>query len=609
LVRVCFCLLNLQLLKRLSNGEPLTSKELWDRLTAVCTEFKIHVGGEVITRILASTGQPDLQSSISSINASCPALWRFAGDGPRERLLCTGRVLVRMDCGTSKQTLNNIELERVKRALTPEERRKEAAIVWLKEHAIPFPEGTLLSTAISACRAPDSRSFLSDEDVQLASAVCTETGSWSQRSCWLWLYLLSQAAPVLPAVLQLQAVTTFVVTYALPVQGQRRQPEQRVEQDRGLLMSKAGERQLQTLAGLLLSYFDLDASWSAEKRAERKLQVEQQLVERVAPDLSIMLRSVLHKRATAECVLLKNLVVRTSTGPAPTVCATVAHSEAFINARFCRNLLLCTFLQFSKVVNADCALLLDLDFFHSRGKVEENDMVLLLRYMFAESRRYKRSVIIVDLDSLAEVVRSDTLSLDQKGGHQGAFHSGPSYDILRKSLLYTAIGLINQAPMQSEGESHWVVVLISHPELLIRFCERTCWPTLDEDGRTIMHGSTRRCRHCQQLFSLDDAAAVCTAQHASSKVICVSDAAGGEHSSEVANLPGVPESAMRERMERTNRGQLALNEKPAWPRHAKWQCCLEPLLSRGKGCAQKPHEAEAEPAMRVSGFGVPAPRA
>jgi hypothetical protein len=153
----------------------------------------------------------------------------------------------------------------------------------------------------------------------------------------------------------------------------------------------------------------------------------------------------------------------------------------------------------------DWLLLLDIHHMLGRHLVREDDMVLHAVAMFAEAARYNRVMIIIDMDSLAEVTRSDAQSQPQRqaGKESASIGTPPSFRLLRENLFMTLCRLM-QSFQQGEGPQRWCFALARHPELIVRFKDATQWPPLPADEQKKKEreaaSAPRPCEYCLTVY-------------------------------------------------------------------------------------------------------------
>ena len=606
-----------KLLKRLVGGQQrvdgqlcVTMAQMLADLTATCTDYKIHVGGDVITRLLDSAmhGVHDIRQQYGYIQQSCPLLWPFAKSGGAQR--CTGRMRVHLQFGQGEQVAHNIAIECVRLATTPLQEKAQWAKRWRADNsaAHSFAEGMPLWDSVRCCSyrrrwvqavAAEEVSLLLPaqvEQMQLfvkhffppRDAAAHSTTDMSLLRCksfrWWLLYRLKHPAAQPPAVaVQATELAKQVAQFAHGLMSVA---------DRQMVYPPLLDLHKQPVVAELLA-----------AAVNIRLTMEPQLTTQTLsalPDsawpvqLQRCVKQWLHGAMKQRCEAVQQeaereaAAVTTPQPPTGTYCQSVAHGTAFESARFCRPLVVSTLLRFSTELDADCFLLLDLDYFHSRGRVSDEAILLDLRNTVNEARRYHSSVVVVDLDSLAEVNRSDTISSSGSGSGSSSdssslpsVRSGPTYDILRKSVLYTAIQLINSHPPLSDSRQHWIVALIKHPELLARFSDLSDWPTRTADGGPFPPVATVECQHCGEQFEQRQPGQCEVRSHASGSLTCKLD------------TQPIPFAEMKARMEDTVKHD-GVCDSPAWPKDVQWHCCQLNIANKGRGCrAPQPHQSRA----------------
>jgi hypothetical protein len=197
-----------------------------------------------------------------------------------------------------------------------------------------------------------------------------------------------------------------------------------------------------------------------------------------------------------------------------------SHASAFrASERRCFDAVLSTLLTLSTRAALDVVLFLDVNFFLDKEKTNEADMVLCMNQVVKECGQYNSSLVILDIDSLAEITRSDsTLDDERKAAgkqpgdakdKQPSFRAPASYRILRESLFLLACRLMRTHARQDATSSHWVCAIVNHPELVSRFKFSAMWPKTEAELKTAHEQDQEpvvrmaRCANCFQMFDAE----------------------------------------------------------------------------------------------------------
>lgn len=167
-------------------------------------------------------------------------------------------------------------------------------------------------------------------------------------------------------------------------------------------------------------------------------------------------------------------------------------------------------LKFGVEGNLDAVYMIDGNTLYANQKNTEEDIIIYIESIVEECEQYNKSLIIFDLDSIAEVTREysglreeikssvtslrmDTLTSSGSGLGSPTF----SYRMLRPQVITRVLRLLSSVQMVQKGPKTWYASISSDNFLSQFYKEKLLWPETDEDRmKKIELLENRRIRKC-----------------------------------------------------------------------------------------------------------------
>ncbi|KAG2370744.1 hypothetical protein C9374_014267 [Naegleria lovaniensis] len=171
-------------------------------------------------------------------------------------------------------------------------------------------------------------------------------------------------------------------------------------------------------------------------------------------------------------------------------------------------------LGFGVHSNMDAVYLMDANTFYANNLTDESQILRFIESTVTECREYHRSMMILDLDSIAEVTKEFTGLKEHEttaaNSSLSAFSPSFSYRMLRNETVYRIFRLIHSITQTNISPKLWFTILSSDQYLIDLFKNKCRWPECAEELEKVQQFEKANekkpltCKNCRKQFFEDE---------------------------------------------------------------------------------------------------------